>query len=233
MRLRSIAFASPLVFVVASVASVASAQTPTAPPPDPPSPAAVAAPAPSPRAAPPPARATGAQDPDAPVPPPEEDRSVYLSISPFHLLVPFFELTGEVRVHRNVGVAGIVGYGVVRPEGSSAKLDIWEVGGQFVGYPVGHFDHGMQLGLEVLYAGVSGGDASTNNVKVAATASGLAAGPFVGYKLATHVGFTFNVQGGVEYTFVRADASTTTGQTASAQQTRLIPLVNANLGWSF
>jgi hypothetical protein len=47
------------------------------------------------------------------------------------------------------------------------------------------------------------------------------------------VGFTFNVQGGVEYTFVRADASATTGQTASAQQTRVIPLVNANLGWSF
>jgi hypothetical protein len=85
----------------------------------------------------------------------------------------------------------------------------------------------------VLYAGVSGGDSSTNNVKVAATASGLAAGPFVGYKLATRVGFTFNVQGGVEYLFVRADASASTGQTASAQQTRLIPLVNANLGWSF
>jgi hypothetical protein len=231
MRLRSIAFASPLVFVVASAASVASAQTPTAPPPETPAPAAAGAPAP--QAAASPARAPGTQDPDVPAPPAVEDRSVYLSISPFHLLVPFFELTGEVRVHRNLGVSGIVGYGVVRPEGSSTKLDIWEVGGQLVGYPVGHFDHGMQLGLEVLYAGVSGGDSSTNNVKIAATASGLAAGPFVGYKLATRVGFTFNVQGGVEYTFVRADASASTGQTASAQQTRLIPLVNANLGWSF
>jgi hypothetical protein len=231
MRLRSIAFASPLVFVVASVASVASAQTPNAPPPDPPaSPAAAAA---APHAAASPVRATGTQEPDVAAPPAEEDRSVYLSISPFHLLVPFFELSGEVRVHRNLGVSGIVGYGVIRPEGSASKFELWEVGGQFVGYPVGHFDHGMQLGLEVLYAGVSGGDSSTNNVKIAATASGLAAGPFVGYKLATRVGFTFNVQGGVEYMFVRADASASTGQTASAQQTRLIPLVNANLGWSF
>jgi hypothetical protein len=231
MRLRSIAFASPLVLVVASVASVASAQTPNAPPPDPPAPPAAAAAAPPVVASP--ARTAGTQEPDVSAAPAEEDRSVYLSISPFHLLVPFFELTGEVRVHRNLGVSGIVGYGAVRPEGSASKFDIWEVGGQFVGYPVGHFDHGMQLGLEVLYAGVSGGDSSTNNVKVAATASGLAAGPFVGYKLATRVGFTFNVQGGVEYLFVRADASASTGQTASAQQTRLIPLVNANLGWSF
>jgi hypothetical protein len=233
MRLRSIAFASPLAFVVASVTSVASAQTPNAPPPDAPASAAAAAPAPQAATSPSRTPAVGTQEPDVSAPPAEEDRSVYLSISPFHLLVPFLELTGEVRVHRNLGVSGIVGYGVVRAEGSAAKFDLWEVGGQLVGYPVGHFDHGMQLGLEVLYAGVSGGDSSTNNVKVAATASGLAAGPFVGYKLATRVGFSFNVQGGVEYTFVRADASATTGQTASAQQTRLIPLVNANLGWSF
>lgn len=229
MRFRFASFlvASPLLVIT----TVAAAQTPTQPPPEPlpaaPTPAPVATPAPAPAAYQLPA-APHESDEDAP----PEDRSVYLSISPFHLLLPFVELSAEVRLHRKIGIAAIGGYGSVKPQNSDVRFNVWEAGGQFVGYPVGHFDHGMQVGLEALYAGVSGDDKS-GNTRIAATASGLASGPFVGYKLATRSGFSFNVQGGVSYLFVQAQASSSSGATASAEQTRVLPILNANLGWSF
>ena len=231
MRFASLLVASPLLFLTTNAA----AQTPTQPPAEPlPVSAPAATPAP---ATPAPAPAPAAYAiPAAPHEGDEEatpeDRSVYLSVSPFHLLLPFVELTAEVRLHRKIGVAAIGGYGSVKPQNSDVRFNVWEAGGQFVGYPVGHFDHGMQVGLEALYAGVSG-DEKSGNTRIAATASGFASGPFVGYKLATSSGFSFNVQGGVSYLFVQAQASSSSGVTASAEQTRVLPILNANLGWSF
>lgn len=226
MRLTSFAFAAPLLFVT-TLTGLAAAQTPSSPPPDLPPPDGAAAPASPPpvavRPAPAPLEA-GAKDKEV-----EEDRSVYISISPIHLIGPIVELTGEARLHRHIGVALIGGYGALKVDGVAERFKVWEVGGQFVGYPVGHFDHGMQVGLEVLYAGVSTNESSKVTV---ATATGLATGPFIGYKLATKVGFSFNVQGGVQYVFARADASSG-GATASAEQRSIIPLLNLNVGWSF
>lgn len=224
MRLTPFFFAAPLLLVT----TLAAAQTPSSPPPEAPAPEGTAAPASPPpvalRPAPPPVE-RGAGDKEV-----DEDRSVYISISPIHLIGPIVELTGEARLHRHIGVALIGGYGALKVDGVEERFKVWEVGGQFVGYPVGHFDHGMQVGLEVLYAGVSTND----NAKVTvATATGLATGPFIGYKLATKVGFSFNVQGGVEYVFARADASSANGATASAEKKSVIPLLNANVGWSF
>lgn len=227
MRLTSFVFVAPLLFI----AKLAAAQTPTSPPPDGApaagsgAPLAPAAAPPAVAAAAPPAVENGSKPAEV-----DEDRSVYLSISPIHLLGPIVELTGEARLHRHIGVAVIGGYGAIKVDGVAERFKVWEVGGQFVGYPVGHFDHGMQLGLEVLYLGVSTND---NTKTTSATATGLATGPFIGYKLATKVGFSFNVQGGVEYVFARADASSTSGATASAEQKTIIPLFNANIGWSF
>jgi len=224
MRLRPFLFASPLLLV----ATVASAQTPSTPPPDG---AVPALPTPAP---PPPAKVVReAPRPVEAVATPkevDEDRTVYLSISPLHLLAPIVELTGELRLHRHIGVAAIGGYGSVKVDGFR-PFKVWEAGGQFVGYPVGHFDHGMQLGLEVLYAGVS----TDENIKVSsATANGLATGPFIGYKLATRVGFSFNIQGGVEYVFATADAKSPNGNAAAtATQASIIPLLNLQAGWSF
>ncbi len=160
---------------------------------------------------------------------PAEDRDVYISFSPFHLLFPVVELTAEVRLHRKIGIAAIGGYGQITSGGS--KFSVWEAGGQFVGYPIGHFDHGMQLGLEALYAGISGAE-SAGSARITATGNGLAMGPFVGYKLATKVGFSFNVQGGVEYLVASADARSSSAS-ASASQSSFIPLLNINVGWSF
>jgi hypothetical protein len=184
-----------------------------------------------------------ADEPSAPPPAPDmaddphageddAERRVYVSISPLHLLAPVVELTAEVRVHRKIGVAAIGGYGQVRAAEGGPRFTVWELGAQFVGYAVGSFDHGMQLGAEVLYVGVSGED-SAGSVSVSGAGNGLAAGPFVGYKLATKVGFSFNIQAGAQYMVARADATSSTGATAQSQQSSVIPLLNLNAGWSF
>src|SRR5262249_8674590 len=115
---------------------------------------------------------------------------------------------------------------------SRDRFTVWELGGQFDYYLVGTFEHGMQLGAQAEYAGVSGkvGDA---NVTVFGTGGGFAVGPFVGYKLATKVGFTLDVQGGAQYAAVGASAVSSTGQSAAARASSILPLVNIHIGWSF
>lgn len=163
---------------------------------------------------------------------PAEDRFAYLSFSPLHLVAPVVELTAEFKLHRRIGVAVIGGYGSIRSRKDAPRADVWEVGGQFITYPVGHFDHGMQLGVEVQYAGasiaVSDGTTSATGVAV-----GLSNGAFVGYKLATPVGFTFNLQGGVGYYVATGEAHASDGSSAKGQESGFFPLVNANFGWSF
>jgi hypothetical protein len=166
----------------------------------------------------------------------DEDRLIYASFSPLHLIFPIFEAQVEARLHRRIGAAIIGGYGVVKVDSLLAeyKFKVWELGGQIVGYPVGHFDHGMQLGVEVLYAGVSADDTATNSgVTVSGSANGLSFGPIIGYKLATKIGFSFNIQLGAAYLTARAEAKATGGQAASSSQSNFVPILNLNLGWSF
>lgn len=162
---------------------------------------------------------------------PPEDRFAYISFSPLHLFAPVVELTGEFRVHRRIGVAVIGGYGSVRPLKNDPRVDVWVVGGQLVTYPVGHFDHGMQLGLEVEYVGASAA-VKYGASNLTGTAIGISNGAFVGYKLATPIGFTFNLQAGAAY-FTVVDVHSTDGSSAKAEENRVIPIVNVNLGWSF
>jgi len=162
---------------------------------------------------------------------PRELRRAYVSFSPVHLVFPVVELTAEVRLHPRIGIAAIGGFGNVKASGLS--IPIWEAGGQFVAYPVGDFDHGMQLGAEALYMGASA-QKSEAGTTVTASAAGLSTGAFVGYKLATRVGFTFNLQAGVAYLTASGDAKATgSSATATASASTWAPLVNANVGWSF
>jgi hypothetical protein len=150
-----------------------------------------------------------------------------LTFSPLHLLLPVVELTGELRVHDKVGVALVVGAGKISDTVSNVKLtaSVVEVGAQLRGYVVGDFRHGMQLGAEVLYLHLSTTD-------VSARGAGVAVGPFLGYKYVAPIGFTVDVQLGVEYVAARATA-TDGSQSASNSNSTVIPLLNANVGWSF
>ena len=158
-----------------------------------------------------------------PLPPPEHPRRVFsLTISPLHLVLPVVELTAEARAHDKIGVALIGGGGkYTDPNVSGISASVYEVGGQVRAYVLGDFRHGMQLGGELLYLHL-------DDKRLSATGEGLAIGPFVGYKIMTDIGFTFDAQVGFEYITARAQASGSTNNDKS-----IIPLLNLNVGWSF
>ena len=114
-----------------------------------------------------------------------------LTLSPIHLILPVAELTGEFRIMDKLGVAAVLGFGAM----DASKTSFWvlELGGQVRWYPVGTFIHGMQLGFEAMYVEISGDNVEGSGAS--GVGQGMAMGPFLGYKIATNVGFTFEIQG--------------------------------------
>lgn len=141
------------------------------------------------------------------------DHAVSVTVSPLHLVLPIIEATGEFRLADKASVAVIGGFGSV--SGYSAA----EVGGQGRYYPIGDFDHGLQVGGEVLAIFVSDSNAA---------GLGLSVGPFLGYKIAARFGLTFDIQLGAQAYVVGASSGT-----SSARESAVGPLLNINLGWSF
>ena len=139
---------------------------------------------------------------------------VSITISPFHLFSPVLHVTGELRLANKIGAAAILGAGLVSEEDKS--YGTWEVGGQVRYYLLGSFIHGMMLGADAGYIHVAGKLNSPMAYYV-----GVRAGTFVGYKIATKIGFTLDVQYGPQY--VRESANNAEWQT----------LENLKVGWSF
>jgi len=156
-----------------------------------------------------------------------------LTVSPIHLLFPVVEATGEFLVDKQTSLAIIGAAGSVTVEeasGEQRSFTTFELGGQIRYYALGGFEHGMQIGAEVLYAYV---DAAEKD-NISGTGAGLAAGPFLGYKIATHIGFTFDAQLGVQYIMAKANAENDeTNETATASDSAISPMLNLNVGWSF
>lgn len=212
---------------------------PPAPAPAPPPPATAPPPPPGayPYAYPPPGYAPYPAPPPAPpAPPPEPERpkNVSITLSPLHLILPMFEAMLEVRVVDGFGIAVLGGYGQVSAEdsfGETYEFDAYELGGQLAWYPLEAF-RSLAVGAELLYVNVQT-EESDANVDVTGIGEGFAIGPFVGYKLVTTGGFTFLVQGGVQYLAIQAEASNSAGQSESDEESRVIPMLNLNLGWTF
>jgi hypothetical protein len=139
---------------------------------------------------------------------------VSITISPFHLFNPVLQVTGELRLANKIGAAAILGGGLVSEEDKS--YGAWEVGGQFRYYLLGSFTHGLMLGADAGYLHVAG-----QLDFPMAYCVGVRAGTFVGYKIATKIGFTLDVQIGPQY--VRESANNAEWQT----------LANLKVGWSF
>lgn len=177
----------------------------------------------------------------APPPPAQEEkpgRLASITFSPIHLIFPIVEISAEFAITPKIGVAGFAGFGTVPLTRKLAngttetveRLKAWEVGARFNYYVIGTFDHGMQLGAEVQYLKVARSEA--NSTQIAASAAGFGIGPYVGYKLITSVGFTFEGNLGVQYIAARGQATDGTNS-ATASEKRVIPLLNLNVGWSF
>ncbi len=162
------------------------------------------------------------------------ERSLSLTISPLHLLFPLVEVTGEFRVGPRLGVAGIGGLGAITSTtsaGDSVRLFATELGASVRYYVTGSFQGGVQVGAEAMYLYVKV-DSSSTDVAVTAAADGLSIGPFLGYKWTGRSGFTFDAQGGLAYAATRANANDGSSS-ATASDSRLYPLLNVNVGWSF
>ena len=179
---------------------------------------------------------SAAAEPAEPAPS-RESLGPFLSVtfSPLHLVSPIFEAQIEGKLVPHFGAALIAGIGSIKSGATTSglaeqKFSAYELGGQLVGYPLEPFES-LQLGAEVLWIKVS--TETINGQQITANAGGVAIGPLLGYKLITHVGFTFFAQGGFEYLVVKADAADTQGNTATAKQSAVIPLLNLNIGWSF
>jgi hypothetical protein len=139
---------------------------------------------------------------------------VSITISPFHLFYSYVQVTGELRLAKKFSAALILGGGVVSEE--DKNYDAWEVGGQFRYYLLGSFTHGLMLGADAGYLHINGQLDDPMAYFV-----GVRAGAFVGYKIATKMGLTFEVQFGPQY--VRESANNAEWQT----------LTNLKVGWSF
>jgi len=176
---------------------------------------------------PPPGYPPPAYEPPEPPPP---ETSFSLTLSPIHLLLPILELTGELRLGSQAGLAVIAGGGrvsVTESGGPTVRFTVLEGGTQLRYYVTGSFRRGMQVGAEILYVHVNGSLQDVTGV-----ASGLALGPFLGWKTTSYAGFTFEVQGGVEVVTLGTHVSDSSGGSSSSS-VDYIPLINLNIGWSF
>lgn len=161
-----------------------------------------------------------------------QDKTFSLTISPFHLVLPVLEVTGEYALSQDLGVAGIAGYGKITETNSLGKdvdIPVLELGGQVDYYAIGSFRHGMQLGAELLWIKVD----PPKDEGVTVAANGLAVGPLIGYKWAARFGLTFMVQSGWEFLFAQAKATNSAGQEIESSANGGTLLFNANMGWSF
>ncbi len=151
------------------------------------------------------------------------------------MIAPILQLTGEARVVPHFGISVLAGYGELGVDTTdsfgdrqSVKVKVYELGARAIGYPLKNFKS-LQLGAQLLYLHVD-----TENLNdVSGTGAGAAIGPFIGYKLITEAGFTFLAQGGFQYLAARADAHDSFGNSASDTDSRFLPLLNLDIGWSF
>jgi hypothetical protein len=162
--------------------------------------------------------------------PKEHGDSFNVSVSPLHLLLPLVELQAEVYATPVVSLAAIGGAGQATVERSGEPdqtYDVWEAGGQARAYFFGSTQEGAFAGAEVLYAHVSG-----RTEGVTGLGAGTEIGGIVGYKWVWDGGFLLDLNGGVGYLAVSAEAHDSTDED-SQSDSQTIPILNFNLGWAF
>ncbi len=164
-----------------------------------------------------------------------DERGLTVMWAPLRLIIPIAELTGEYRIQDQMGVSVEVGAGHRTLTSGNTDIPGTEVegGAQFRYYVLGSFTHGMELGAEALYEYVTFDEPLPNGI-VAVAAGGLTLGPFVGYKIVTRIGFTFEAQLGARYLAADPPVTGQSGSTPTlAENDKWAPLLHLNVGWTF
>lgn len=168
----------------------------------------------------------------APMAPPRKLPRVTVMWAPLRTIIPLLEFTFEYRVMPKLGISLTLGAGTrtLETAGTEVSGREIEVGGQVRYYVLGDFRHGMQLGVEALEEYVKFDDLPAG---VGAAAGGFTVGPFLGYKVATGLGFTFEAQLGARYVVIEPEAQGGVGSPGFSEEEKWLPLLHLNIGWSF
>ena len=156
--------------------------------------------------------------------------TVTVTVSPVHLVLPVVEAQIEYYASELISVAILGGGGTITTElsdGESVTFDVLEVGGQARAYFYGSSEGGAHAGVEVMYVKLDGDVDGVTGV-----GSGLAGGAIAGYKWVFGPGFVLDLNGGIG--FGRVDAEATDGdETETKSETQALPIININIGWAF
>jgi hypothetical protein len=155
-------------------------------------------------------------------------KMISLTLSPVSLLEPLFHLTAEFPSEKRTSAISIVlGIGYV---GNSTA---YVMGAQGSLYPVGRFEHGMQVGAQIIYADF--GSEATPRQFDAGMSMGV--GGFLGYKRVLLGGLTLQIQGGAQLRFVLRtlvnDSASGDKEVTKEHMWGAVPLLNTGIGWSF
>ena len=160
---------------------------------------------------------------------PKPEKNFTLTIAPLHLLLGIVEVNGEFKANNNLGVALILGTGTYKSTITTDSFSVSEYGFQVSYYPDSNFNDGVQYGLEVMRVDLQ--LISKSNIK--SSGSGVAFGPYIGYKAVLDSNFVFVGQIGFQGYSVTAKAQDSNGNSASAGGAGGGLLLNLNVGYSF
>lgn len=185
--------------------------------------------------------------------------SLSLTFSAARVLASLYEVTAEVALGDNVGIALLGGLGGMDAEHPSYPYTVHltgrELGAQARVYVLGDFDDGLMLGGEALWIWA---DATPTRVTDSVVVNGVryngtallsgdgtltGLGAFIGYKMTAKFGLTFDVKLGWQRLLFKGTGSMAGEAVVNGQRERRtehtsireslnVPLFNLNLGWS-
>ncbi len=164
---------------------------------------------------------------------PPAPRKWSVTTFPLLLFAPILEVTVERRLHRNLGVAFMLGGGSFTAKADTAggadnKIKLFEVGTSVRYYGLGSFRKGLQFGAAVEYVRLTGDN--LDGSMVSAVGSGLLLAGFLGYKYTWSFGLTLEGQLGPAFVAIRGE---TDDGAVQESDSRVIAYYNFNAGWSF
>jgi hypothetical protein len=148
-----------------------------------------------------------------------------LTFSPIHLIFPEVYLSYEHKLSERTS------FGLAAGVGEVLNMPVFEIGGKFSGYTSGNFDGGYPLGVEFGYVTMSVEDFDGAGMNGKGSAVYFA--PSIGYKYVAEVGFTLDLNIGLQIFSGSATATWPDGAQHKKDISGAGPLLRALIGWSF
>ena len=156
--------------------------------------------------------------------PAPHERTTTIAIDPLFLIIPMLDATVEVQPTKRIGIAGTAGIGhMFLPIGNM----MYTLGGQANVYLQRDFS-GPHLGVELQYIWGSSGGSTFYGLGPTVMESSVTeriAGIYAGWKWMSRRGFTAVLQYGIGRMNMRS--------TSDPPSSKIVPIGNGTIGWSF